>query len=526
MKILILIFLFLGYLVINIKKNVHILQQNFYNENNRYLKWGINNILNVFNIVDIVLCLFNLCNLIFRYEYLMLVNIIYFGLFIYCYSKLKKEQVKIPLRVTSRVKRLFFTCFIIYIIPLIIYIFNGDVYLVIFIYSILISFNFFVISLVNIINIPAEKLVYYYYRTKAIKKLRKNINTCVIGITGSYGKTSSKNILYEILSLKFNVLMTPKNFNTQYGLIITINSYLDKFDEVFIAEMGAFKVGSINKLCKLVKPRYGIITNIGVQHLETFHSRENIQKGKFELVEALPSDGVAILNMDDVYQVNYNIKNDCQIIWIGIDNTLAHVRASDIIMDENGMKFHVIFKGDTNKYNFETRLLGYANIYNILSAIALGKYMGMNIYELQLGVKKIKPIAHRLEIKKINDIVVIDDAYNSNPVGSKMAIDVLNLMPGCKIVVSPGMVELGKVEDEFNKIFGKYMSKVANYVILVGRKQTKFVYEGLIEEEYDEERIFIINDVKEAFKIIDNIKVGQTKYVLLENDLPDIFNEN
>jgi len=508
MKILILIFLFLGYLVINIKKNVHILQQNFYNENNRYLKWGNRNILKVFNIVDILLCLFNLCNLIFRYEYLMLINIIYFVLFVYSYNKLRREQKKIPLRVTSRVKRIFFTCFIVYITPLIVYVFNGDLYLLIVLYSILISFNFFVIFIVNVINIPTEKLVYCYYKERAIKKFRKNANTCVIGITGSYGKTSCKNILYEILNVKYKVLMTPKNFNTRYGLIITINNYLDKFDEVFIAEMGAFKIGSIKKLCKLVKPQYGIITNIGVQHLETFHSRENIQKGKFELVEALPSDGVAILNMD------------------GIDNTLAHVRASDIIMDENGMKFYVIFKGDNNKYAFETKLLGYANIYNILSAIALGKYMGMTIYELQLGVKKIKPIAHRLEIKKINDIVVIDDAYNANPIGSKMAIDVLNLMPGCKIVVSPGMIELGIMEDEFNKNFGKYMSKVANYVILVGMKQTQFVYHGLIEEGYEKNNIFIINDVKEAFKIIDNIKVGQTKYVLLENDLPDIFNEN
>ena len=525
MKILILIFLLIGYLLIKIRKNVHILQQNFYNENNRYLKWGKKNIRKVFKIWDILLCLLNICYLILRYEYLMFFNIIYLILFIYSYNKMKKEQVKIPLKITSRVKRIFFTCFMIYIIPLIIYIFIHNEYLIYFIYSILLCFNFLVIFLANVINRPIERLVYYHYKKKALKKLKHNTNIEVIGITGSYGKTSCKNILYDILSVKFNVLSTPKNFNTKYGLIITINNYMDKFNEIFIAEMGAFKVGSIRDLCKLVHPKYGIITNIGLAHLETFHSRENIQKGKFELVESLPNDGLAILNMDDDYQVNYKIKNTCQKIWIGIDNTLADVRATDIVINENGMEFYVIFKGDDNKYFFETKLLGKNNIYNILSGIAFGKYMEMSIQELQLGVKLVRAIPHRLELKKFDDKVIIDDAYNSNPVGSKMALDVLSLMEGTKIVVSPGMIELGDKENELNKDFGKYLSNVADYVILVGKKQTKAIYEGLMEKKYKKEKIFIINDVKEAFKIIDRIKVKDIKYILLENDLPDIFNE-
>ena len=513
-------------MLIRIKKNIHILQQNFYNEDNRYLKWGKRNILKVFSYFDILLYLMNLINLIIKNKYFLLINIIYLLLFFFEYFKSKREQVKIPLKITSRIKRIFITCFIVYIIPLIIYLCNNDKYLFCFILSFMICFNYFIIFLVNIIDYPIEKIVYYYYKKKAMDKLGNYSDMEVIGITGSYGKTSSKNILNDILNVKFNAITTPKNFNTKYGLIITINNYLDKFNDIFIAEMGAFRLGSINDLCDLVHPKYGIITNIGLAHLDSFGSQENIQRGKFELVESLPSDGIAILNMDDIYQVNYKIKNKCKKIWIAIDNIDSDIRATDILMDESGMKFQVTFKGDKDNYPFETRLLGRYNIYNILSAIALGKLKGMSISELQLGVKIIKTIPHRLELKKINDKIIIDDAYNANPLGSKMALDVLGLMKGTRIVISPGMIELGDKQDELNRQFGEYMAQVAHYVILVGKKQTKPIYDGLMQKKYDKEKIFVINDVKEAFKIIDNIMVEDIKFVLLENDLPDIFNED
>ena len=146
------------------------------------------------------------------------------------------------------------------------------------------------------------------FKRKAIRKLKEMTNLKVVGITGSYGKTSSKNILNDILNVKYNSFPTPKNFNTPVGLIITINNYLDKFNDIFIAEMGAFKRGEIKELCDLVHPTYGILTTIGTTHLDSFGSRENIQKGKFELIESLPPDGIGILNADDPYQVSYQSK--------------------------------------------------------------------------------------------------------------------------------------------------------------------------------------------------------------------------
>ena len=289
--------------------------------------------------------------------------------------------------------------------------------------------------------------------------------------------------------------------------------------------MGAFKVGEINTTCKLMKPTHGVLTTIGEAHLESFGSRENIQKGKFELIESLPSGGMAILNADDEWQVSYKLKNKkCRVLWIGINNTDADIVATNIKLSDKGTSFDIKFKDDDELYNFNTRLLGKHNVYNILAGILLGKEMGMNISELRRGVGSIKPIEHRLELKKSGTINIIDDAYNSNPVGSKMALDVLNLMPGLKIVVTPGMIELGDKQYELNKKFGEYISDVADYVILVGPEQTKPIYEGLINKGYNKDNIYVISDVVEAFTIMRRIDNGNT-YVLLENDLPDLFNE-
>ncbi len=508
------------YIYIISKHNLHILQQNFYNENNRYIKWGLKNIKEVINIYDVLILIVNILNIFIKNKYLILINIVYMILFIYKNNYLKKEQVKIPLKVTSRIKRLSITIIVLYLLSLIPS--NFNIYYV-FIINILITLNFLVIYLSNIINIPIEKYVFHYYKSKAIKKLKNMPHLEVIGITGSYGKTSSKNILNDILSVKYNVLPSPKNYNTQYGLIMTINNYLDKYNDYFIAEMGAFKRGRIKLLCDLVKPKYGILTIIGEAHLETFKSRENIQKGKFELIESLPKDGLGILNRDDSYQVNYKLKNNCPIIWIGIDNKEADIYASDIKIDKDGMNFNVHFK-DKRVVNFKTKLLGKPNIYNILSGIAFGEYAKMSDEELQRGVSLIKPIEHRLEMKKFNNYTIIDDAYNSNPVGSSMALEVLSLMDGKKVVVTPGMIELGNDEYRQNYEFGSKISEVADLVILVGKKQTKPILEGLKDKNYPDNKIKIINDVKEAFTIIDNLKL-QDAYILLENDLPDIFNE-
>ena len=307
--------------------------------------------------------------------------------------------------------------------------------------------------------------------------------------------------------------------------MITINNYMDKFDEILIAEMGAYVKGEIKGLSKLVKPQYGILTTIGTAHLETFGSEQNIIDGKFELIESLPRDGFAILNGDDPKQVNYHLKNPVRVVWIGINNEEADVRATNIKCSNKGTTFDVIFKGDSKKYSFETRLLGNHNVYNILSGIACGREFGIDVDDLIQAVKNVHPVEHRLELKKINDYYMIDDAYNSNPVGAKNAVQVLGMMPGLKVVVTPGMIELGKKEDEYNKIFGEQIAEVADYVVLIGEQKTKPIKEGLLTKGFDKDKIVVYNDVRDAYPFIGTLTKGQEVFALFENDLPDTYNE-
>ena len=511
------------------RKSFHMMQQNFYNDDNRYMKWVNNNKKKVILASDIIFIL-SIIVLFLDYKIsLILYPILYPLLYIVViimYLKKPKVKDKKPLVVTARVKRLYFTMFLIYFIAIIPFVVNYSIdriWLSYAIVSFLTCMNWLLVVIANIINKPMEKVVYFYYRYKAIKKL-KSMNIPVVGITGSYGKTSTKNIVSTILNAKLNSFASPKSFNTPLGLMNTINNYLDKFNDIFLAEMGAFKLGEIKQDCDLVKPKYGIITTIGEAHLETFGSRDNIMKGKMELVESLPSDGFAILNIDDEYQRKYQIKNDCKIYWIGIDNKEADLYATNIKLSGSGTTFDCVFKGDKNKYTFSTKLLGKHNVYNILDGIFLGYKLGLSIDQLKRGVSSLKPTEHRLELKKYGNINIIDDAYNSNPVGSKMAVEVLGLMKGTKIIVTPGMIELGEKQYELNKKFGQYISKVCDYVILVGEKQTKPIYDGLVENKYDTRKIFVLNDVRDAFPLMSKL-AKDTTYVLLENDLPDLFNE-
>lgn len=514
------------FLIIRTKKSFHMLQQNWYNDGNRYLKWIIKNPYKVFLEVDVFFVVF-LIGLFIDTKLLMIFYSIFYLIVFYLYLKRnKKEQVKKPLVFTKRVRRLSITTFVLHLIailPLIIYYEENNIMYYYLFISALVYLNYFVVMTANFINKPWEKQVFYYYKRKASRKLKNMSNLEVIGITGSYGKTSSKNILSDILNVKYDAFPTPKNFNTTYGLMRTINESLDKFTNLFIAEMGAFKKGEIKELCNFVKPKYGILTTIGTAHLESFGSRENIQKGKFELIESLPSNGIAVLNKDDEWQTSYKLKNNCKVVWIGIDNKDCDLYATNIKLSKDGTTFDCVFKNNET-YSFQTKLLGKANVYNILAAILLGYELGMSIKELQLGVLKVKTIEHRLELKKYFDIHLIDDAYNSNPVGSKMALEVLNMMPGKKIIVTPGMIELADKQYELNMEFGRQIADVCDDVILIGKEQTKPIYEGLLLKKYPEKHIHILNNVVDAFPLMQQLKEKET-YVLLENDLPDIFNE-
>ena len=237
-------------------KSIHMLQLNFYDENHRYLKWLLKNPTKVFLTVDMFFVIFaafitmpaHVCMILFALFYLVVLYQNYYAT--------KKEQVKIKLAITARVKRLLVTITLLYFIPFIGFSLGyleeyiGIYY---FIMGALVYINYFVVMFANIVNIPVEHQVFLHFKRKAKKKLKAMPNLKVIGITGSYGKTSCKNILNDILNVDFISSTTPKNYNTTYGMILTVNNYLDKFNEIFIAEMGAFQRGDIKKICDFVK---------------------------------------------------------------------------------------------------------------------------------------------------------------------------------------------------------------------------------------------------------------------------------
>ena len=537
--IITLIFLFSMIFFVNLyqgRKSLHMLQQNLYNENNRYGKWLINNSSQFKNLLIVTVLISFIGVLLFKVQlvsatglWMIIILLFLHGMKLKRIQLLEKKKAKKDLVVTARIKRLLVTILVLYAIPLVLLFMNYNdihfVWIMILILTIMTYLNPIVVLIAMFINIPVEKCVYFYYKGKAQRKLKSMNYLKVIGITGSYGKTSSKNILRTILNCKYNALATPKNLNTYYGLMMTINNYIDKFTDIFIAEMGAYVKGEIAGLCRFVKPKYGILTTIGTAHLESFGSEQNIIDAKFELIESLPEDGFAILNKDDPKQVSYHLKNKVKVIWIGIDNKEADVIAKNIKCSNKGTSFDVVFKGEKEIYHFETKLLGKHNVYNILDGIACGREFDISIDDLIQAVRTVQPVEHRLELKRIGNFNMIDDAYNSNPTGAKRALEVLDMMPGEKVVVTPGMVELGEKEEEYNKEFGKEIATVADIAILIGEKKTKPIKEGLLEKGFDKDKIIVFNDVREAYPYIGEIAINKDVYALFENDLPDMYNE-
>ena len=392
----------------------------------------------------------------------------------------------------------------------------------------LLTFNLFayvVMLLANEINKPMENSIRLGFINDARRIVKESPSLDVIGVTGSYGKTSTKHALNAILSEQFNTLMTPESYNTPMGITITIRNYLKPIHSKFIAEMGAYKVGEINELCEIAYPKYGVLTSVGPQHLETFKTIDNVKQTKFELIEYLPEDGIGFINIDDENIRDYyenKFSGKCTVYTYGIERE-ADYRAGDIVVSEKGTTFNVTFR-DGSVHQFQTKLLGRHNIYNTVASIALGNELGIPVEKMKVAVRKMKPVTHRLELRRNGNFTIIDDAFNSNPVGSKMALEVLGQMNGKRIVLTPGMVDLGTAQYELNKAFGTYMKDTCDHVILVGKKQTEPIQEGLKEVGFPEEHVTVAENLTEAFKVMYEV-VEPGAFVLIENDLPELFAE-
>jgi UDP-N-acetylmuramoyl-tripeptide--D-alanyl-D-alanine ligase len=488
-------------------------------KNGEHINWLKKNIrqqwILIFGIIIGVIRIIVFCLVLDIIEYLVLL------LIILTYRAMKRLNTKKKLVYTPRVKRMLVTNIIITsVIILLVGLFIG-IEPISGVCLILVSIQFFMNIITNVINHPIEAGVNQHYINDAKRKLKEVPGLKILGVTGSYGKTSVKFYLQTLLQEKYSVLVTPESFNTPMGVVRTIRSSLKSTHEIFICEMGARHVGDIKEICDIVHPDYGMITSIGPQHLETFFNMKNIMKTKFELADALTEGGMLFLNGDNEYIQEKAVDYENKTFYYS-ETAGEGYCAKDISVSQMGTEFTVVAPSGESE-RFQMRLIGAHNVINVVGAIAVANMLGVSLKELRIPVRRIQPVEHRMQMREHGLVTIIDDAYNSNPVGSKAAVETLAMFDGIRILITPGMVELGEKESEYNYTFGTYAADCCDYILLVGRKHTQPIKEGVLSKGFPEEKCLVYDKIEEAISYAYAIKGQGHKYILLENDLPDNY---
>ncbi len=376
--------------------------------------------------------------------------------------------------------------------------------------------------------LPLERSIARRFLGEAAQRMR-SFPGRVIGITGSYGKTTTKLILADLLASRYRVLKTAAGVNTTMGITRVIREELRDEHEYFVVEVSAYGPGEIREVCDVIHPCLGILTSVGVQHLERFGTPEAIAEAKYELLASLPPGGTAVVNADDPMCLKLAERAHSvgkRVVRYGFEG--AHgdltIHGTDLTVSAKGTRFHVVTQaGETEA--FETRLLGRWNISNILAGLAASRECGVPLHAMREAVAKLSPAPRRLEIREEGGIVKILDVANANPRGAQMALEVLSqFRGGSRIMVTPGMVELGPIEEEENRRFGQAAAAVCDYVVLVGPKQTQPIRRGLAERGFPADRILTARHADEVADCLAGI-VRPGDALLFENRLPDTYLE-
>lgn len=464
-------------------------------------------------------------------DYLSYLGLIFYLLFSYIYIiNVYTAPKKTPLKMTNRMNRAVILLFVfsaiisfglIVLSSMFLSIFRfGAVALSPLILPILVPFVHWLMK-------PIENSINKNYIKKSNKKLAQFPNLIRIGITGSFGKTSTKNFLATILSEKYSVCATPFNFNTPMGITKTVLQELSMGHQVLIAEMGARQQGDIKELCEMVQPNYGIVTSIGAQHIATFKSLENVKKTKAELPEYLGEKGFCVFNIDSEPVKEIALVSKCKKSFVSINDDKiksgkVDIYATNIITNASGTSF-TLHLGD-EKIECSTKLLGLHNISNLLLCVAMAHELNLSLEQIKSGIAKVMPVEHRLQlINAENDVVILDDTYNASIEGSQRALEVLSMFTDRrKIVITPGLVELGTMERLENYNFGVRISKVADIVIIVNKTHYLSIRQGLLDNGLDETKIYEAETMLATQNIMKDILMPKD-VILWENDLPDNY---
>ncbi|MFZ2310076.1 MAG: Mur ligase family protein [Patescibacteria group bacterium] len=371
-----------------------------------------------------------------------------------------------------------------------------------------------IISILFLIVWPLDYLVKFLLISRAKKILKNYQGLEVIGITGSYGKTSMKEILFAILSSKFKVIETPDNVNTDLGVARFIINNRTELAEVnfFIVEMGAYQRGDIAKICDLVNPDYSILTGINESHLERFGSLDNTILAKFELAEYTKK--LSVLNFNDENVLNNHNRFKINEM-VGLDNSVV----SDTRELPNFAGLSFVFNNQT----FTTKLLAKHNIDLIIMALTLTKRLGVSDSEAVSALVKLDYIQHRLQpiFNNLSQVLVIDDSYNGNFQGFVSGLEVLSRATGRKLVITPGLVELGiSTEKRHRQIANLYIEYKIELVLLIKNSSTKFIIDEFQKKGFTNYQVYM--STQEAHNSLkDVLKAGDT--IIFQNDWPDNY---
>lgn len=362
-----------------------------------------------------------------------------------------------------------------------------------------------VVWLANLITLIWETPKNRAYVKKA-KRAVAAANITVVGITGSYGKTGAKNILAAMLEKKYRVLKTPSSFNTPLGIARTVNGNDLKDFDVLIAEMGARHLGDIAELCAICPPDYSLITGICPQHLESFKTLENIVSAKGEIIAGTKQSCVIAADCFGYFRDIAGEKVVCDCV-------------SDIKADCTGTEFTLTLGGESKRV--KTKLLGEHSANNIGLCAQAAFAMGVETDLICEAVTALEFTEHRLQLIESGGVNILDDGYNSNVVGAKAAITVLKYFGGKKIAVTPGLVELGILEESENTALGGELVGL-DYVILVGETLVTAVKSGYLQAGGDPSKLTVVPSLAAAQDVLKDL-ISKGDAVLFLNDLPEIY---
>ncbi|AZR73040.1 hypothetical protein BBF96_06290 [Anoxybacter fermentans] len=351
--------------------------------------------------------------------------------------------------------------------------------------------------------------------TKALQKLahyyRKKFDLKVVGITGSVGKTTTKDMIAAVLSEKYNTLKTEGNLNNYYGLPLTLFQ-LKSEHEALVVEMGMSRLKEIELLAKLAEPEFGVVTNVGYSHLEYLKTLDNVAKGKQELIKNLIGKRVAILNADDPRVYKMSELTD-KVIFFGMGEE-ADYRA--VKVKEKGLNgMEIVLKAENQKIPIQIPLPGKHNVYNALAAIATGRALGVSFSQIQEGLLKFRPSKMRMNILKLSQgLTVLDDSYNANPDSMRASLKVLADCSGRKIAILGDMLELGEFAGEAHREIGRFAAELGIDLLLIKGDYSKIVAEGALKAGFNADQVFIFENNKEmANQLLDMVQPGDTVLV-------------